>query len=452
MAVTGRDKFRTIGSSDVNAKQCPAGTVLVNGVCVDPNSLQALRASGGLSGTQGVTQQTTPQFRMQTGYGAPSQPAMVEPAVTQPSSTLSDIYGDIRKSLTGATEANIAASRAETQAAQSQLERQLQQQREDFLRNRQSLQRETFLRGRNVLANLANRGLATSGLQQLGDVQRTIATGQQMSELSRAFEQARQGLTAQQQAAGRAQTAFEAQQRGTLEQQLANLKAQEQQAGITDAERQLAMRESFEQLMSDPTIPQSIKENLAPYYEPFLPGVTGELKETKKPATLSDLIEGVTKTEGVEFSSGERNALNKIVQDSENLNPASPFMVALSGLPQGQQVTPTVSTKAGYAGLNDNYSLEIGGQSFTLDGKELATLIMNGQITVSPAIAVSILQGKDGSLVPVSGDQNEAIRKPYLQWLEEQGFITSRISTGAFGGQAGIKSYQISQDIKDLLR
>ncbi len=415
---------------------CPAGQQRdANGQCVVVRGYTSYTGTSPQAETQDV----------QTTGGAEATAAS-----TQQSPTTSELYGGIAKALTGASQANIAASRAETQAAQSQLERQLQQQREDFLRNRQSLQRETFLRGRNVLANLANRGLATSGLQQLGDVQRTIATGQQMSELSRAFEQARQGLTAQQQAAGRAQTAFEAQQRGTLEQQLANLKVQEEQAGITEGERSVAYAESLAQLLSDPTIPQNIKQTLAPLYEQFIKtpaGQEGGLAQQLQPRTLptqNELITTVSGLAGGTYRSGENNALNKFITESENLNPQSPFMTALAATEQGQQFSPTVTTKAGYAGLNDLYSVDLGGQTYSLDGKELATLVMSGQITVSPAIAVSILQGKEGNILDagdLAGNLSDAIARPYLKWLQEQGFI-SRTARG----------FSISKEITDLLR
>ena len=415
---------------------CPAGQQRdANGQCVVVRGYTSYTGTSPQAETQDV----------QTTGGAEATAAS-----TQQLPTTSELYGGIAQALTGASQANIAASRAETQAAQSQLERQLQQQREDFLRNRQSLQRETFLRGRNVLANLANRGLATSGLQQLGDVQRTIATGQQMSELSRAFEQARQGLTAQQQAAGRAQTAFEAQQRGTLQQQLANLKVQEQQAGITEGERSVAYAESLAQLLSDPTIPQNIKQTLAPLYEQFIKtpaGQEGGLAQQLQPRTLptqNELITTVSGLAGGTYRSGENNALNTFITGSENLNPNSAFMTALAATEQGQQFSPTVTTKAGYAGLNDLYSVDLGGQTYSLDGKELATLVMSGQITVSPAIAVSILQGKEGNILDagdLSGNLSDAIARPYLKWLQEQGFI-SRTARG----------FSISKEITDLLR
>ncbi len=139
--------------------------------------------------TFGQRNQVNRNLNLQTGTGVPSGPL---PAEQQ---TLSQLYGGIRSGFEASTSANIEAARRSAELQQEQLNRQLEQQRADYLKNRQTLQRETFLRGRNLLSNLANRGLATSGLQQLGDIQRTIATGQQMNELSQAFERASTGLT-----------------------------------------------------------------------------------------------------------------------------------------------------------------------------------------------------------------------------------------------------------------
>lgn len=409
--------------------QCPPGQTLVNGVCV-------------IAGQE--TTSETPDFNQ--------------------------LYQNIGTSAQQTTAANIGASRAQTELAQSELTRQLEQQRQDYLKNRQSLQRETFLRGRNVLANLANRGLATSGLMQLGDVQRTVATGQQMNELSQAFENARQGLTAQQTQLGAQQTAFEAQQQAGLSQQLAGLGLQAGQQAVTEKERSVAYAESLAQLIADPNIPQATKDALAPLYEQLITvpqtqtqtaedgtttTTTGTLAEalgTTTTFTPSDVILGVTSIEGANLTTGERNELNKLITESDNLKTGSPFITALSSVAEGQQINPIVTTKPGNGGLNDTYSIELSGQQFNLNGKEMASLIMSGRIQVSPAIAVSILQGADGRITTVSGEGNRAFSKPYLQWLLQQGYITSRTSGGAFGGIPGVVSYDIAETVENKIR
>ena len=422
MAVaTGMNDFRTQGSTDVNTQQCPAGQVFYGGACVDRNSLQALQTAGGLSGTQ--AQGTT--------GGLPNQ------AQNTANTQLQDAFGAFRSSLEGTAQANIEASRAQTEANQAELARQLELQRQDYLTNRQNLQKETFLRGRNILSNLANRGLATSGLLQLGDVQRTIATGQQMNELSRAFENARQGLTAQQQAASRGQTAFEAQQRTGLAQQLASTRFQEIQMTGTEKERSVAYAESLASLLSDPNIPQATKDALAPLYEQLIttlpqtaedgatPTTGGSLSSafgTPTIRTVTSLIDGV-KSQGGKLSSFEENALIDVISNSDMLKQGSPFMTDLAGVPEGTEVTATVRTKGGKAGLNDEYFIQLpSGQEYELKGTELAVLLMNNAITVSPEIALSIAQRAGGRLATglgVVGNRPSSVIIPYLEWLKK---------------------------------
>lgn len=67
---------------------------------------------------------------------------------------------------------------------QQQLANQLKEQRYDYQQLKQIANRQINQRGRNLLNQLSNRGLATSGLMQLGDVQNRLATGQTLSELA----------------------------------------------------------------------------------------------------------------------------------------------------------------------------------------------------------------------------------------------------------------------------
>jgi hypothetical protein len=322
------------------------------------------------------------------------------------------------------------------------LNRQLAEQRQDYLTNRQQLQKETFLRGRNILSNLANRGLATSGLLQLGDVQRTIATGQQMTGLAEAFERARQGITGQQQGIQTGLQQFEAGQQSQLAQQLAGLNLQERQAGVTESERSVAYAESLATLLSDPSIPQATKDALTPLYEqlitapapttPTTPGETpaapgGSFSESfGRPVVrnVTSLVEGVS-AQGGNLSSLERNKLIDVVSNSDILKQNSPFMTDLAGVTPGTEVTATVRTKTGKAGLNDQYFVQLpSGQSYELKGTELAVLLMNNAITVSPEIAYSIVQragsiGTTASALATVGNRFDAVLKPYLEWLKK---------------------------------
>ena len=401
-------------NTSVGTQQCPIGQSLVNGVCVP-------------SGTQSTGTGTTA-----------TTPGTTATAATPP--TLSSLYGDFRGAVQQTADANIQSARQTAATQQDTLNRQLAEQRQDYLTNRQQLQKETFLRGRNILSNLANRGLATSGLLQLGDVQRTIATGQQMTGLSEAFERARQGITGQQQGIQTGLQQFEAGQQSQLAQQLAGLNLQERQAGVTESERSVAYAESLATLLSDPSIPQATKDALTPLYEqlitapaPTTPTTPGETPAapggsfssgfgTPTVRTVTSLVDGV-KGQGGDLSSFEQNKLIDVVSKSDMLKQGSPFMTDLAGVAPGTEVTATVRTKGSRAGLNDQYFVQLpSGQEYELEGRELAVLLMNNAITVSPEIAYSIVQragGGQASAGGVIGNRFDAVLKPYLEWLKK---------------------------------
>jgi hypothetical protein len=75
-------------------------------------------------------------------------------------------------------------AREQASKQQQQLANQLKEQRYDYQQLKQIANRQINQRGRNLLNQLSNRGLATSGLLQLGDVQNRLATGQTLSELA----------------------------------------------------------------------------------------------------------------------------------------------------------------------------------------------------------------------------------------------------------------------------
>jgi predicted Zn-dependent protease len=391
--------------------QCPPGQQLVNGVCVT--------------------------------------------AMAETPTTASEAYSGLATGLQQTTAANIDAARQTTAQQQQVLQSQLEQQRQDYLKNRQTLQKETFLRGRNVLANLANRGLATSGLQQLGDVQRTIATGQQMNELSQAFERAREGLTTQQTQLATGLQQYEAGQQAGLANQLASTQVQAQQAATTEAERSVAYAESLASIMADPTISQAQKDALAPLYERLItttptttttategitategtptPSLADLLGTTTTPPTRDELITSISNYTG-SLSGLEERALSNVLKDSENLQQDSPFLVALSSKPEGLEITPSVTTENNKAGLNDNYSVTIDGTQYDLEGRELAVLIMNGKVKVPDNIAVSIMQRVGGGIATTGtiwGNKYDAISKPYLKYLEEAGLV-KRVQGGNY--------------------
>jgi hypothetical protein len=360
---------------------------------------------------------------------------------------LSELYGNYGKAIKQSTQASIEAARQNTEMQQQSLEKQLEQQRADYLRNRQALQKETFLRGRNVLANLANRGLATTGLLQLGDVQRTIATGQQMSNLSDAFNRASESIQQSKLNLGTSLQQYTSQQQAGLATQLAGLDMQQRDAQIKEAERLTALVED--------TISASAGGNMTPeqqnlinqIYAATASGDTGTLQGLldqveQTTGKLSDLVtlpqnqyniinlsNGIKKYS--DLNTNESNALLSVIKNSENFKADSEFMSDLNKVPKGTKVNVTIKTKGNKAGLNDDYFIVLNGKEHKLEGRELAILLMNGAITVEPNIALSIVQRKYGGVAAVSGTQGnkwDAVLRPYLKWLEENNINSETVT------------------------
>ena len=103
--------------------------------------------------------------------------------------SIPDIYDMYRKRQELASEEYAEQRRlAEQQAniARDSLAKQIEKQRYDYLRGQQAALDSSYDRGRRLTNALANRGLLTSGMLQLGDVQNRMATGQTLSSLAEA--------------------------------------------------------------------------------------------------------------------------------------------------------------------------------------------------------------------------------------------------------------------------
>ena len=82
-----------------------------------------------------------------------------------------------------------AASTQAAEKARKDLATQMATQRNAYVTGVQAAQESGMSRGRNMLNQLAGRGLGTSGLMQLGDVQGRLATGKALSSLATANRQ-----------------------------------------------------------------------------------------------------------------------------------------------------------------------------------------------------------------------------------------------------------------------
>jgi len=110
-----------------------------------------------------------------------------------------------------------------------QLEKAGTQNKQAFGKGRASIMENSFERGRDALRALSSRGMAASGLQQLGDVQQRMETGRQTSGLAGQFYDVQDKL-ADSQVQG--QQNYETQKQtleNSLNQQMAQLSAQELQ-------------------------------------------------------------------------------------------------------------------------------------------------------------------------------------------------------------------------------
>lgn len=381
------------------------------------------------------------------GGGSPTDSPTEDVQGTSGNPTLADIFANLQNVLRQGTQSNIDFSRQETAATQAELSRQLAEQRRDYLKNRQALQKDTFLRGRNVLANLANRGLATSGLQQLGDVQRTVATGQQMNELTQAFESARQNLTSQKDAAARAQAQFESGERTNLASQLAGLEFEKMDRQTRQAEIAAVYGESFRAIMDDPNTSAATKELLGSLYQQLInlgmpegtstttptdgssqPGGGGGVEIPPfNPTEVSSSVEAYVPAD---IGLGGTNRISEYFSGSELFDPTTEegarLNTALNTMGSSRKVkvmAPT--TVGGYYGFNDTYSFTINNQTFSVKGYDLAGLIMSGQIEVTPEIAISLLQDGEGDIrQSTSGPKTNSFVKSMFAYLVDKGILT----------------------------
>lgn len=433
--------------------KCPEGQVLFQGACVPKEAVAEYYKSigtGGLSGTQGGNSGRLSDSLYPNPVG--TNPAVTNPVgtnsvgITPPASNLSDLselYGNYGGAIKQSTEASIEAARQNTQIQQQSLDKQLEQQRTDYLRSRQTLQKETFLRGRNVLANLANRGLATTGLLQLGDVQRTIATGQQMSNLSEVFNRASESLQQSKLNLGTSLQQYTSQQQADMATKLAGLDMQQRDSQIKEAERLTALVEDTISASAGGTMTPEQQNLINQIYAATASGDTGTLQglldqveQTAGTGTVTGGLSGLVAPPQnqysiVKLSNGVKeyytlgtkssNALLSVIEKSDNFKADSEFMSDLNKVPNGTKVDVTVRTRGNIkkAGLNDDYFIELNGKEHRLEGRELAILIMNGALTVEPNIAFSIVQGESVMASEEAGDKWDVVLRPYLKWLEE---------------------------------
>ena len=211
--------------------------------------------------------------------------------------SIPDIYDMYRKRQELASEEYAEQRRlAEQQAniARDALAKQIEKQRYDYLRGQQAALDSSYDRGRRLTNALANRGLLTSGMLQLGDVQNRMATGQTLSSLAEANRDVTEAALQAEQAISRGlidaiNKAGLDYQRGMLESDRIAFE-QEQALKALQMEYALALIDA----LRDENLDQATRDALISIFSPYLGGVQSGDPQSGEGESLLDIIKGVT--------------------------------------------------------------------------------------------------------------------------------------------------------------
>ena len=211
--------------------------------------------------------------------------------------SIPDIYDMYRKRQELASEEYAEQRRlAEQQAniAREALAKQIEKQRYDYLRGQQAALDSSYDRGRRLTNALANRGLLTSGMLQLGDVQNRMATGQTLSSLAEANRDVTEAALQAEQAISRG--LIDAINKAGLDYQRGMLESdriafdQEQALKALQMEYALALIDA----LRDENLDQATRDALISIFSPYLGGVQSGDPQSGEGESLLDIIKGVT--------------------------------------------------------------------------------------------------------------------------------------------------------------
>lgn len=206
-----------------------------------------------------------------------------------------DALNASRKSLVEQQYQSIIQKREqEAERARQDLARNLGDQRRAFRQGKQAVSEDSFSRGRNLFRSLASRGLAGSGLQQLGDVQNRMATGRAIGGLYGNLQQGLEtGALAEQRLSQDLSTSLA--DAGTARtRDLLNI--DEQTLNRQDAQKredtQLALQ--IGEILANPDVPQDLKA----FYSQQLGGLLTEDKQQEVEqaglTSVGDINEGIS--------------------------------------------------------------------------------------------------------------------------------------------------------------
>lgn len=188
---------------------------------------------------------------------------------------------------------------AETQARykRESLADQLANQRRQYAQQLASMNEQMFGQGNKLLEGLAGRGLATSGLLQLGDVQSQMAKGQGLSDLAYQDRLAREGLSQQE---GQVRSdLFNALRQAELDKAGYETGALEQLYSMQQSEQVQAQQQSYNtlqqiysavELLQNPNIDDNTRSLLMNAIGLAEQGNVGALQEILTSPEMTDLV------------------------------------------------------------------------------------------------------------------------------------------------------------------
>ena len=193
--------------------------------------------------------------------------------------SIPDIYDMYRKRQELASEEYAEQRRlAEQQAniAREALAKQIEKQRYDYLRGQQAALDSSYDRGLRLTNALANRGLLTSGMLQLGDVQNRMVTGQTLSSLAEANRDITEAALQAEQAISRGlidaiNRAGLDYQRGMLE---SDRTAFEQDQALKARQMEYAL--ALLDVLKDENLDQATRDALISIFSPYLGDIPSE--------------------------------------------------------------------------------------------------------------------------------------------------------------------------------
>lgn len=210
--------------------------------------------------------------------------------------SIPDIYDMYRKRQELASEEYAEQRRlAEQQAniAREALAKQIEKQRYDYLRGQQAALDSSYDRSRRLTNALANRGLLTSGMLQLGDVQNRMATGQTLSSLAEANRDVTEAALQAEQAISRG--LIDAINRAGLDYQRGLLDSdrtafeQEQALRAQQMDYALALIDA----LRDPDLDPATRDALLSIFSPYLGGTPSGDLQSGEGSSLLDTIKEV---------------------------------------------------------------------------------------------------------------------------------------------------------------